>query len=97
MKRTLEWEDVPWERASCVGTDPEAFFPSVGEDRVSEQVIHVVRRICGSCEIQAECYSYGLREPFGIWGGVTAKHRQSERRRMGLTVREVPTVVPRAS
>lgn len=86
-----------WSQANCIGTDPEAFFPATGDDRVTEQSIHTVRRICGACPIQAECYAYGLREPYGIWGGVTAKHRQRERRRLGLTVREVPVVVPRAS
>jgi len=61
----------------CAQTDPELFFPESAGDAVRAK--SVIRRICGSCDFQAECLEYALEtNPFGIWGGTL----ENERRRM---------------
>jgi WhiB family redox-sensing transcriptional regulator len=61
-----EEEDTGWQdRALCAQTDPEAFFPETGGST------REAKRVCGSCEVRAECLGYALDhdERFGIWGG----------------------------
>lgn len=84
MQETLEVADLiggapQWqERALCSQTDPEAFFPEKGGST------REAKRICGRCEVQAECLQYALArdERFGIWGG----HSERERRKLKVRV-----------
>jgi WhiB family redox-sensing transcriptional regulator len=61
------------ERANCVGTDPEAFFPEF-----REQTSRTVRMICRECPVARECLSYALRNDIrdGLFGGVEPVNRQ---------------------
>jgi WhiB family redox-sensing transcriptional regulator len=54
------------EKANCVGTDAESFFP----DTVVEARAAI--RVCRRCEVQVECLGFARREriEFGVWGGV---------------------------
>jgi WhiB family redox-sensing transcriptional regulator len=56
-------------QALCRQTDPEAFFPERGESA------REAKRVCGLCEVRAECLGYALAhdERFGIWGGLTER------------------------
>ncbi len=67
------------ERALCAQTDPEAFFPEKGGST------REAKRICGSCEVRAECLEYALAhdERFGIWGGLSERERRRLKRRAG--------------
>lgn len=67
------WQD----RALCVQTDPEAFFPEKGGST------REAKRVCSSCEVRAECLEYALAhdERFGIWGGMSERERRRLRRR----------------
>jgi WhiB family redox-sensing transcriptional regulator len=40
------------------------------------------KRVCLSCPVKQECLDYALErdEPFGIWGGLTARERRRQRR-----------------
>ena len=63
----------PWTvDALCAQTDPEAFFPEKGGSTKD------AKRICGECEVAAECLAYALRndERFGIWGGKSERERR---------------------
>jgi WhiB family transcriptional regulator, redox-sensing transcriptional regulator len=64
------------ERALCAQTDPEAFFPEKGGST------REAKRICGGCEVRAECLEYALAndERFGIWGGLSERERRRLRR-----------------
>jgi WhiB family redox-sensing transcriptional regulator len=67
--------DVPWDwtaLAACQYTDPDAFFPDRGESPVP------AKRVCGSCEVRAECLEYALenRIPHGVFGGTTERQRR---------------------
>ncbi len=63
--------------ALCAQTDPEAFFPEKGGSTRD------AKSICNSCEVQAECLEYALRndERFGIWGGLSERERRKLKRR----------------
>ncbi|AEA27341.1 hypothetical protein GCM10023403_39350 [Pseudonocardia benzenivorans] len=67
------------ERALCAQTDPEAFFPEKGGST------REAKRICGGCEVRAECLEYALAqdERFGIWGGLSERERRRLRRAAG--------------
>lgn len=78
--------DVPrWdEGALCAQTDPELFFPEVGQT----DLVRDARNICQQCPLLAECREYAVRhgELHGIWGGTTERERRRirmERRRRG--------------
>ena len=71
-------EEPDWqERALCAQTDPEAFFPEKGGSTRD------AKKICGSCEVRAECLEYALQndERFGIWGGLSERERRKLRKR----------------
>lgn len=71
--------DAPaWqEQALCSQTDPEAFYPEKGGSTQD------AKRICGRCEVKAECLEYALShdERHGIWGGLSERERQALKRR----------------
>jgi WhiB family redox-sensing transcriptional regulator len=66
------WQD----RARCVETDPEVFFPEQGS------VPREAKRICAGCEVRAECLAWALAQPerlLGVWGGLTEHERRGLR------------------
>jgi len=78
--RKAEPEDNPlaWQTDSlCAQTDPEAFFPEKGGST------REAKKICGSCEVRANCLEYALEndERFGIWGGLSERERRKLRKR----------------
>jgi WhiB family transcriptional regulator, redox-sensing transcriptional regulator len=68
---------LAWQTDSlCAQTDPEAFFPEKGGSTRD------AKKICGSCEVRAQCLQYALDndERFGIWGGLSERERRKLRR-----------------
>jgi WhiB family transcriptional regulator, redox-sensing transcriptional regulator len=67
----LSWQDL----ALCAETDPEAFFVEKGGST------RPAKRVCRSCEVQAECLAYALDHDikWGIWGGTSEMERRSLR------------------
>lgn len=68
----LSWQDL----ALCAETDPEIFFVGKGESP------RPAKRVCGACEVRAECLAYALRhdERFGVWGGLSERERRRLKR-----------------
>ena len=69
----------PWqEQALCSQTDPEAFFPDKGGST------REAKRICGRCDVKAECLQYALdrEERYGVWGGLSERERRNLKRRV---------------
>jgi len=62
--------------ALCAQVDPELFYPESGAPNRD------AKRVCGRCEVRAECLAYALanRERFGVWGGTTERERRRMRR-----------------
>lgn len=63
----------PWmAKADCLDSDPELFYPERGTHSGAE-----AKRICAHCPVATDCLQHAVsnHEPFGIWGGLTAKER----------------------
>jgi WhiB family redox-sensing transcriptional regulator len=71
------WE---WQyEGACRGEDPEAFFHPDGErgpSRVRRETR--AKAICATCPVIQQCAAHALsvREPFGIWGGLSEEDRE---------------------
>jgi WhiB family redox-sensing transcriptional regulator len=56
------------------------FFPPTYAERKEERDAREARAksICAECPVRAECLDYALsiREPHGIWGGLTEAERR---------------------
>ncbi|MGH9024823.1 MAG: WhiB family transcriptional regulator [Acidimicrobiia bacterium] len=75
MPTGREWQQ--WAR--CRGPEARLFFPPTAPERPDERVTRETqaKAICASCEVQGECLEEALRirEPYGIWGGLTESER----------------------
>ena len=64
--------------ASCRDADTSLFFHPFGErgpahdDREAE-----AKRVCEGCPVRLQCLSHALevREPYGVWGGLSETER----------------------
>ena len=68
-------------RGMCAtAEEPEIFFPERGQSTIPAQ------KECADCSLRAECGSLALLvgEPFGVWGGISAKNRRSMRSKLSL-------------
>lgn len=72
------WE---WQfQGACRNADPETFFHPENERgprrrRRQEQA----KAICATCPVLQQCRDHALsiREPYGIWGGMTEDEREA--------------------
>lgn len=76
IEKPPAWMD----RANCIGTDPDAFFPNVPGESRREAVLKVCRR----CEVARECLFYALDRPQlqGIWGATSERRREEIRQQL---------------
>ena len=67
-------------RAACRGPAARFFFPPTRSERKDEKADREERAkaICAECGVRADCLDYALRirEPHGIWGGLTEVERR---------------------
>jgi WhiB family transcriptional regulator, redox-sensing transcriptional regulator len=69
-------------KAACRGPESALFFPPSAperrEDREAREM--TAKHICRVCPVRSDCLDFALRvrEPHGIWGGLT----ELERRRL---------------
>jgi WhiB family redox-sensing transcriptional regulator len=67
-------------QASCRGPEAQLFFPpAVGERREDRDLREArAKVICNACSVRADCLEFALRvrEPHGIWGGLTESERR---------------------
>lgn len=65
---------------SCRRENPDVFFHPEGErgparrDRDS-----AAKRVCAECPVLSQCRAHALqvREPYGVWGGMTEDEREA--------------------
>jgi WhiB family redox-sensing transcriptional regulator len=64
-------------QASCLGCDPELFYPGRGES------CREAKAVCAGCPVRVECLEYALEtgEKLGIWGGASERERRRLRAR----------------
>jgi WhiB family transcriptional regulator, redox-sensing transcriptional regulator len=69
-------------KAACRGPESTLFFPPSFPERREEREAREdkAKTICVECGVRRECLEFALRvrEPHGIWGGLT----ETERRRL---------------
>lgn len=67
-------------RAACRGPESSVFFPPTVPERRDERESREARAkaICAECSVREECLDFALRirEPHGIWGGLTEAERR---------------------
>jgi WhiB family redox-sensing transcriptional regulator len=65
--------------ALCTQTDPEVFFPELGQTNI------LAKSICAQCPIALECLDDALlilpANDYGVWGGTSAQERLFLRKR----------------
>lgn len=70
--------------AACRGLDSEVFFHPEGQ-RGSARTRREdkAKAICAACPVMQQCREHALkvREPYGVWGGLTEDERESILRR----------------
>ncbi|MEM8904734.1 MAG: WhiB family transcriptional regulator [Actinomycetota bacterium] len=74
---TDDWRDA----GACRDTSPDLFFP-VGTTGPALDQIAAAKRVCGECDVSAECLEYALatNQDTGIWGGRSEEERRQMRK-----------------
>ncbi len=71
------WE---WQlQGACRTADPDTFFHPEGERGPRKAARDcAARAVCASCPVLAQCRRHALdvREPYGVWGGLTEEERE---------------------
>jgi WhiB family redox-sensing transcriptional regulator len=78
---SVQQVDDLWQaRAACRGPNTLVFFPPSHFERKDEREARETRAkaICGGCPVQRACLEYAvrIREPHGIWGGLSEAERR---------------------
>lgn len=73
--------DDAWQvKAACRGPQAAVFFPPSSFERKDEKLDRERRAksICATCAVRQPCLEYALkiREPHGIWGGLSEGERK---------------------
>jgi len=73
--------DDLWQlKAACRGPHSSVFFPPSHFERKDDKETRESRAkaICATCSVRRDCLNYALRirEPHGIWGGLTEIERR---------------------
>jgi WhiB family redox-sensing transcriptional regulator len=77
----------------CRGEPTDWWFPVV-TDKETIANARAAIQICKQCPIIKQCLNYALRnEGFGIWGGMTEREREVERRRQKIQLNPSTTLV----
>jgi WhiB family redox-sensing transcriptional regulator len=67
-------------KAACRGPHSVVFFPPSHFERKDEKADREARakEICATCSVRQPCLDYALaiREPHGIWGGLSELERR---------------------
>jgi WhiB family transcriptional regulator, redox-sensing transcriptional regulator len=64
---------------ACRRIDPALFFHPEGERGPNRRRRDAsAKAVCATCPVLAECREHAVRvrEPYGVWGGLTAEERQ---------------------
>ena len=73
--------DRSWQmRGLCRGTHSYLFFPPSTVERKDDRERREIKAkaICQVCPVQGDCLEFAveIREPYGIWGGLTESERR---------------------
>jgi len=77
-------------RGLCRGKDSSLFFHPEGERGAARAAREQsAKEICLNCPVQKQCSEHALRvrEPYGVWGGMTEEERETHYQRYKALVR----------
>lgn len=79
---TVTRAEEMWQfKAACRGPQAVVFFPPAHFERKDERLARESRAksICADCPVKRPCLEYALRirEPHGIWGGLSEVERRT--------------------
>ena len=81
-------DSYEWQlHAACRGMDSDTFFhPPDERNKARADRIAAAKAICRHCPAIAACRDHALsvREPYGIWGGLSEEQPETER--LGLVI-----------
>ena len=65
-------------RAACVGEDPELFFPDGNTGPALVQT-EQAKAVCRRCEVAAACLKWAIDsgQDYGVWGGMSEDERRT--------------------
>ena len=67
-------------RGACRGEDPDMFFHPEGERGPARTAREMAAKaVCSRCPVQRQCamHSLSVREPYGVWGGMSEDEREA--------------------
>jgi WhiB family redox-sensing transcriptional regulator len=68
-------------KAACRGPESALFFPPSTPERRDDREARetYAKNICAQCHVRGDCLQFALRvrEPHGIWGGLTETERRT--------------------
>jgi WhiB family redox-sensing transcriptional regulator len=76
IHETYEWQY----EGACRGSDPEMFFSPDAERGPRRRAREsAAKALCAVCPVVQQCLEHALavREPYGVWGGLTINERDS--------------------
>jgi len=77
QRKEDEWQD----RAACRGPFATTFYPPTQTEGREDKLVRERRAkaICAECSVRKPCLDFALtvREPYGIWGGLTELERRA--------------------
>ncbi|MCX6420813.1 MAG: WhiB family transcriptional regulator [Actinobacteria bacterium] len=77
---------------ACRGEDPGLFFHPEGErGPLRTEREEAAKAICARCPVVTQCatHAVAVREPYGVWGGLTEEDREAMYRRRLAPVSEL--------
>lgn len=83
--------DRSWQmKGLCRGNHSYLFFPPSTVERKDDRERREVKAkaICQVCPVQSDCLEFALeiREPYGIWGGLTETERRQVLARRAIAI-----------
>lgn len=77
-------ESQQWDKAACLGEDPELFFP-IGNTGPAILQIEEAKKVCQRCDVREQCLQWALEssKDHGVWGGMSEDERRALKRKMG--------------
>lgn len=82
IQETYEWQYD----GACRDVDPETFFSPDAERGPRRRAREAAAKaLCQVCPVVQECLNHALtvREPYGVWGGMTINERDQLLRQTG--------------
>ena len=79
-------------QSACRAVDPDLFFHPEGERGPARSNREAAAKsVCATCPVIRQCraHSLSVREPYGVWGGLSEEDREAAYARQGRSLAAV--------